>query len=426
MFQKNGEQLLREFSQTAYPCEFRKINERICHVTGLGHSNAVAIEGESSWILVDALDCDTRAEKLKNGLRGLADKPVKTLLFTHGHYDHHAGSGVFRDTAEEVIAFSPRRPALKHYDCLSDVLQKRTARQFGYGLTDEECISQGIGIREGAALGEGSRTYLEPNVVYTEDVVRRTIDGVRLELVSAVGETDDQLFVWLPDDSVLCCGDNYFGCFPNLYAIRGSQYRDIASWVDSLDRMLGYPAEALLPGHTCAVLGAGDVRETLTGYRDALEYILLNTLDCMNRGMSESETVERVRLPEELAKKPFLQEFYGTVEWSVRAVYHGYVGWFDGNPTQLSPLPDWKFDSKLISLIGPDVLLREINASLEQGDYQMAAQLCDMSFNSGSHVEECRRLKAESLLALSKLTTSANARHYYISCAKELLEPAPR
>ena len=26
----------------------------------------------------------------------------------------------------------------------------------------------------------------------------------------------------------------------------------------------------------------------------------------------------------------YILEYYGTVEWSVKAVYHGYMGWFSG------------------------------------------------------------------------------------------------
>lgn len=420
MATKDGEHLLREFSKTAYPYEIRKINARIYHITGLGHSNAIAIEGETSWILVDTLDCDTRAIKMRERLTEIADKPVKTIIFTHGHYDHRAGSGVFKDTAEEIIAFSPRRQVLKHYDRLHDVLQKRTVRQFGYTLTDEECISQGIGIREGAVLGEGQRVYLAANIVYEQDVVQRVIDGVNIELVSAVGETDDQLFVWLPDDGVLCCGDNYFGCFPNLYAIRGSQYRDIATWIESLNTLLTYPATALLPGHTRAVTGYETIQDVLGHFRNALEYILLNTLDCMNKGMSESETVEAVKLPKELAEKPYLQEYYGTVEWSVRSVYHGYVGWFDGNPTNLAKLSDRVFDSKIVSLIGEEKLMDAIKQCLEEEAFQMAVQLCDLFIKSDIRSSECSQLKARGLLGLARITTSANGRHYYICYAKEL------
>lgn len=361
---------------------------------------------------------------MRERLTEIADKPVKTIIFTHGHYDHRAGSGVFKDTAEEIIAFSPRRQVLKHYDRLNDVLQKRTVRQFGYTLTDEECISQGIGIREGAALGEGERVYLMPTTVYEQDSVQRVIDGVKMELVSAVGETDDQLFVWLPDDGVLCCGDNYFGCFPNLYAIRGSQYRDIATWIESLNTMLTYPATALVPGHTRAVIGYETIQDVLGNFRNALEYILLNTLDCMNQGMSESETVETVTLPKELAEKPYLQEYYGTVEWSVRSVYHGYVGWFDGNPTHLAKLSDRVFDGKLVSLIGEEKLIGEIERCLEKEAFQMAVQLCDLFIRSDIRSSDCLQLKARGLMGLARLTTSANGRHYYICCAKEICSGA--
>jgi glyoxylase-like metal-dependent hydrolase (beta-lactamase superfamily II) len=51
------------------------------------------------------------------------------------------------------------------------------------------------------------------------------VGGVRIELVEAHGETHDQLFVWLPDKSVLLPGDNYYHSFPNLYSIRGTSPR---------------------------------------------------------------------------------------------------------------------------------------------------------------------------------------------------------
>ncbi len=43
-------------------------------------------------------------------------------------------------------------------------------------------------------------------------------------------------------------------------------------------------------------------------------------------------------LPDDLAAKPHLQEFYGTIPWSVRSIFAGMLGWFDGNPTNLFPL----------------------------------------------------------------------------------------
>ena len=45
-----------------------------------------------------------------------------------------------------------------------------------------------------------------------------------------------------------------------------------------------------------------------------------------------------VKLPKALQNHPFLQQVYGTVEWSVRAIHAGYVGWFSGNPLDLHPI----------------------------------------------------------------------------------------
>lgn len=131
------------------------------------------------------------------------------------------------------------------------------------------------------------------------------------------------------------------------------------------------------------------------------------------------QTVEAVKLPEQYMDKPYLGEFYGTVEWTVRAIYCGYFGWFDGNPTNLEKLSNSAFDAKLLDMIGVDNVLEEIHKSLDSGEYQMALQLCNLLLNASAMTEEAKALKADGLLGMAKHATSANARHYYISCAKE-------
>lgn len=419
MFRENGGECLRRHGERSYPKKIWEINSRIRCFVGWGHSNCIVIEGETSLILVDAMDSDERSRRLKAELEK-SGKPVKTLIYTHGHPDHRGGSGAFRDTVEEIIAFAPKRPVLKYTERLNGVLGKRTRRQFGYDLTEEECITQGIGIREGHAVGDGGYDFLAPTTLYREERVVRTIDGVPMELISAVGETDDQIFIWLPEDRVLCCGDNYYGCWPNLYAIRGGQYRDIAAWVDSLKEIQTYPAEALLPGHTLPILGAERIKEVLGNFSGAIEAVLLQTLDCMEKGMTESQTVEAVRLPDQYQSLPYLGEFYGTVDWSVRAIYHGYLGWFDGNPSNLNRLPDWVFAGELVDLAGAETILSRARQRLSEGDAQMAVQLCDLLLESGQEMDQAKELKAAGLRVLGERITSANGRHYYLDCAKEL------
>jgi alkyl sulfatase BDS1-like metallo-beta-lactamase superfamily hydrolase len=246
---------------------------------------------------------------------------------------------------------------------------------------------------------------------------------VALTLRAAPGETEDQIFVWNEEHRVLFCGDNYYGCWPNLYAIRGGQYRDIAGWIDSLDRIREYPAEALLPGHTHPILGRAAVADVLSNFRDALDFVLTETLACMDRGLGIEAAVDAVRLPEKYRELPYLQEFYGTVSWSVRGIYTAYLGWFDGNPTNLNPLPPQRRAEKTIAQMGGDAAVAgAVNRALQSGDWQWALELADLVLAVAPDRADLRRAKAAALMALARQETSANGRHYYITCAKELLE----
>ncbi|HWV23765.1 MAG TPA: alkyl/aryl-sulfatase [Thermomicrobiales bacterium] len=422
MLKTDGEQRLRDFTAIAYPPTVTEIVPgTIFHVMGYGHSNASFIIGNESVILIDTLDTDARGEKLAHIIANKTDKPVKTIIYTHGHPDHRGGAGAFASTDPEIIAFAPSRPPLSGTEMISGILDHRGTRQFGYDLTDDEAISQGIGIREGFTVGDGVRRPLPPTTVYEEDLVHLDIDGVTLSLVAAPGECEDEIFVWSEEHSVLFCADNYFGCWPNLYAIRGGQYRDVAGWIASLDRMREYPAEALLPGHTHPVLGRENVRETLDTFRNALDFVLTETLACMNAGLGIEETVERVTLPEPFATSPLLQEFYGTVAWSVRSIYTAYLGWFDGNPTHLNPLPPKKRATKMVEQMGGrDAVLTAATGAIESGDAQWALELADLLMTLDPDDREARDAKARGLRDLARQETSANGRHYYLASANEL------
>jgi alkyl sulfatase BDS1-like metallo-beta-lactamase superfamily hydrolase len=390
---------------------------------GYGHSNASFIIADASVILIDTLDTDARGARLAGIIAEHTNKPVRTIIYTHGHPDHLGGAGAFASADPEVIAFAPARPLLPRTESLSRILDLRGTRQFGYDLTDEEAISQGYGIREGLTVGEGVRRPLPPTTVYAQDEVRPDIDGVRLDLYAAPGESEDQCAIWLDAHRVLFCGDNYCGCWPNLYAIRGGQYRDVATWVDSLDRLRQFPAEALLPGHTRPVVGREAVADVLVNFRNALDYVLTQTLTCMDRGMGLEATVDKVKLPEQYGQLPYLQEFYGTVAWSVRAIYTGYLGWFDGNPTNLNPLSPHQRAEKSIELMGgKESVAAAVAGALQSGDAQWALELLDLLLTLYPEDGELRRAKARGLLDLACQETSANGRHYYIACAKELLE----
>lgn len=423
MLVADGEQRLAAFAATAFPPTVTGVvPDRVFHVLGHGHSNATFIIGDTSVVLIDTLDTGVRGARLKALIAGQTAKPVRTIIYTHGHPDHRGGAGAFADTVTEIIAFAPVRPPLARTGQVARILDRRGIRQMGYELTDAEAISQGYGPREGFTVGDGERQPLPPTTLYTGEAVRRTIDGIDLLLEPAPGESEDQCLIWLPEEQVLVCGDNFSGCWPNLYAIRGGPYRDVAAWIASLDRLRDLPAVALLPGHTRPILGRAGVADVLTNFRDALDYVLTETLACLDRGLGLEETAATVTLPPHLRDLPYLQEFYGTVPWSVRSIYTGYVGWFDGNAAHLNPLAPRERARRFVAQMGgPETVAGVAEQALAAGDVQWAVELADLLLTLDPANRDYRRAMAAGLRALGAQETSANGRHYYLASARELL-----
>ncbi len=70
----------------------------------------------------------------------------------------------------------------------------------------------------------------------------------------------------------------------------------------------------------------------------------------MNQGLTPDQLVETVTLPPHLKEHPYLQELYGTVEWGVRGIFSGYLGWFNGDTASLSTVTIKHRAEKLIKL----------------------------------------------------------------------------
>ena len=414
-----GEEKLKRQAENGFPKGITKICNRVYFALGYGGSTCTLVIGEESCILVDTLNGVAPAMEARKEFEKLTDKPVRTIIYTHYfHFDHTSGASVFAGPDTRIIGRKPTYPQYGRTGLIKDICGVRGARQFGVGLTPEENICVGIGPRNEINGEKGSLPCRE---FFEEEELELEIDGTKVVLAAAPGETDDQIFVWFPQHRVLCCGDNYYESWPNLYAIRGGQYRDISGWIDSLDKMREYRAEYLLPGHTRAVIGSAEVETTLKNYRDALEYVLTETLHGMNEGRTPDELADSVRLPKHLASLPYLQEYYGTVEWSVRSIYTGYLGWFDGNPTKLGHMNTKERAEKTVAMMGgAGQVLAEGKAALERGEAQWAAELCDLLIDCGQEMEAASGLKADALTELGRRQTSANARHYYLACARQL------
>jgi alkyl sulfatase BDS1-like metallo-beta-lactamase superfamily hydrolase len=196
--------------------------------------------------------------------------------------------------------------------------------------------------------------------------------------------------------------------------------RDVMQWVASLDAMRELRPAFLVPGHTLPVSGEQEIETRLTDYRDAIQYVHDQTVRGMNEGVLPDALTERVKLPAALASKPWLAEHYGRVDWSVRGIFDGYLGWFGGDAADLSPLSPRDRATKIVDLAGGVEQTRDrAIAALEAGETRWALELAGHLLALGEEVEVARSVRAKSLRALAASETSANGRNYYLTQALE-------
>ena len=404
--------------------KLHQLSPTVFTAVGYAASNVHFLVGSAGVVVVDTTETTQAATNILADFRKVSDLPITTIIYTHSHRDHISGASVFaEDKAVEVIAADNFTSDLVNVDdskpAPNAALMARTKRHFGISLPADERISVGVGPGDRPMKGMGAG-YLEPNMRISKTTTL-TREGFELELAKAPGETPDHIVVWLASERILFSGDNYYHAFPNLYAIRGTAYRDFDAWADTIDQLLQYKADILAPGHTTPIVGAESIEEALTDYRDAIRYLIAATVKGMNAGLDPVTIAAGLELPDSLAEKPYLQEYYGHIGYASRAYFAGTLGWFDGNPTSLAQLPPASEAAKFIELAGgADNLIAAASKALANEEWQWSMELVDRLIAANVHASKARALKVQALRALADLTVNAPTRNYYLLCAREL------
>lgn len=411
--------------------EFRKdvvkVADGVYTAVGYSPANISMIVGDTGLIIVDTGMTPAHAKPALAEFRKLSNLPVKAIIYTHSHGDHTGGTSVFvGDGHPDIWARANFGSENRAFSSAGLTIQRlRGARQGGFKLPPAQRINNGVAPAmypaRGGEVFAGGSGLVAPTKTFSEARKSIEVAGVKIELVADPGETEDALYVWLPEKKVLFSGDNFYKSWPNLYAIRGTPYRDIRSWADADDMMLKEGAACLVPGHTRPIIGQAAVAEALADYRDAIRFVFDKTIEGMNQGMTPDELVGYVKLPARLADKDDLREYYGNVQWAVRAIFDGYLGWFDGNPSHLFPLAPKAEAQRIAKLAGGDAaLLDQARQALKSGDAQWAAQLCDYLLALDPSARAPKLIKAGALTALADHLLTATGRNYYLTCAQEL------
>ncbi|MGE8496362.1 MAG: alkyl/aryl-sulfatase [Pseudomonas sp.] len=412
----------QHFAQTLY-----KVADNVYSAVGWQLGNVVMIEAPEGLIIVDTGESVSESRRIMAEFRKITDKPVKAVVYTHFHPDHINGVKAF--VSDEQVKSG--EVAIYAHESLLDnvvaqgalvgpILSVRSGYSFGAGLPDSDKQHMNAGI--GPLAKADASTFIAPTVTFGDKLDTR-IAGLDVQFLHVPSEAPDEIILYLPLNRVLISAEVVQGpTLPNIHTLRGTKFRDPVLWVDSLDRMRAYQAEHMVPLHGRPVNGEKEVEEVLRMTRDGIAYIHDQTVRWMNKGLTPDELVEKVQLPPHLAGyTPYLREYYGTVKHSVRQIYTGYLGWFEGDPVALDPLPPAEKAKRLMALMGGrDKLLMAAGEAYLKGDNQWAAELASYAIRVDADDPLARQIKARAFRKLGYASMNINWRNWYLMSAMEL------
>jgi alkyl sulfatase BDS1-like metallo-beta-lactamase superfamily hydrolase len=304
----------------------------------------------------------------------VSDAPTRYVILTQAHTDHIGGVERFREEGTQVVA-QRSNPACQADDHRIHAFRIRRSLPFFAAV-----MGQPDYVRGGEVAIPPEPAWVAPEIVF-DDTYAFELGGRRFELLSVPGgETVDSLVIWLPEERIALVGNVFsalFGHVPNLVTMRGDKLRSALGFLASVDRVLALEPETLLLGHHGPVTGAATIRDELTRIRDGVQWMHDTTVDAMNRGDDVWSAMRAVRFPEELE----LGQGYGRLDWSLRAIWEGYAGWFHQRSTlELYPVPPEQGWAEVVELAGgPAAVAARASRALGSGDAVTAVRLCEMA-----------------------------------------------
>jgi alkyl sulfatase BDS1-like metallo-beta-lactamase superfamily hydrolase len=408
-----------------------KVTDRVYQVRGMDLSVMSFIEGDSGWIVIDPLvTTEVAAASLELLLEHVARRPVVAVIYTHSHIDHWGGvKGV--TTGEDVAAgrcqvIAPEgfvEAAISENVVAGNAMSRRASYMYGNLLPKDEKGQVDAGLGKGTS--SGTVTLIQPThfVAQTGDTL--TVDGVQIDFQLTPGsEAPSEFNFYFPQFKALCMAENCTHTLHNLYTLRGAEVRDPLVWAKYMNESIERYADktdVIFASHHWPCWGSERCRRLLQSQRDMYRYLHDQTMHLANQGFTMLEIAERLTLPERLDRAWHNRGYYGSINHDVKAVYQKYLGFFDGNPANLHPLPPVESGKKYVELAGgPDALLANARKAFEQGEYRWTAQLVNHLVFADPDNAAARGLQADALEQLGYQSESGPWRNFYLSGAQEL------
>ena len=407
-----------------------KVTDGVYQLRGFDTANLELIEGKTGWIVIDTLSCRETAQRAMAFARQhLGNRSVSAIIFTHSHVDHFGGAlgvlSIEEAHQRRVPIVAPAgfmKEATSENILVGPAMGRRATWQFGQHLTasDRGLVDSGIG----STLAFGGIGILPPSVTIDQLYQELTLDGVRFAFQNTPDtEAPSEMAFYLPDFNAYCGAELMNQTMHQILTLRGAKCRDALRWAGSIDDALLHfgQAEIYFGVHNWPVFGNARIVAFMKKHRDTYKYIHDQTVRMINAGMKPDEIAAAIRLPASLAGFAGVRGYYGTVSRNARAVYQYYLGWFDGNPAHMDPLPRQEAARRYVALMGGvERVIAAADEAFRHGDYRWAAELLNHVVFSGQDTRNARELLASSYDQMGYSAESAIDRNTFLMAAMEL------
>ncbi|MFK0088467.1 alkyl/aryl-sulfatase [Pseudomonas sp. NPDC090755] len=410
-----------------------QVTERVYQLRGFDLANMTIIEGDSGLVIIDPLTTQETAQAaLAFYFEHRPRKPVVAVIYSHSHLDHFGGVRGVVDEADvkagKVQIIAPAgfmEEAVSENVLAGNAMMRRALYQAGMPVTRDERGQIDTGIGKSGTAG-GTSGLIAPTVMVGKAFESHRIDGIDIEFQLTPGsEAPAEMNLYLPQFKALCMAENATHTLHNILTPRGALVRDAKAWGKYLDQSLvryGDKAQVMFAQHNWPTWGGERIRTLLADQRDLYTFLNDRTLHLMNQGMTPLEIAAAMqKLPGSLESKWYTRGYYGSLSFNARAVYQRYLGFYDGNPANLDPLPPVEAGQHYVAAMGgADKVLALMQSSMDKGDYRWAVQLGNHLVFAEPDNTAARALQADAMEQLGYQAESSLWRNMYLTGVAEL------
>jgi len=200
--------------------------------------------------------------------------------------------------------------------------------------------------------------------------------------------------------------------------------RDARLWSsyinEALDRY-GDRTDVLIAQHQWPTLGTEKITAFLKKQRDMYKFIHDQSVRLINRADTPNDIAETLKMPASLANDWSTRGYYGTLSHNAKAVYQKYLGWYDANPANLSPLPPGEQARKMVEYMGgATAAIARAREDFKAGNYRWVASVMNQVVFVDPANRQARELGADALEQLGYQAEAATWRNAYLMGAMEL------